>query len=151
MKTIAQNKNALFNYETIETYEAGIVLSGPEVKSVKNGHLQLKGSYISIDADGEAWLVNAYISPYKPAQGAQQKYDPDRRRKLLLHKKEIDSLMGKTKQKGLTIIPISVYTKKGLVKVELALARGKTKVDKRESIKRREAAREISRALKSRR
>ncbi len=149
MGIIAKNKNALFNYEVLETYQAGIVLSGPEVKSVKTGHIQLKGSYVTIDANQEVWLIGAYISPYKPAAHSQTSYHPNQRRKLLLNKKEINSLMGKTKQKGLTIIPISVYTNKRLIKIDLALARGKTRVDKRETIKKRETAREINRALRS--
>ena len=98
-KTIATNKEGLYNYEIIETYQAGLVLSGPEVKAAKLGQMSLKGAYISFDSHNEAWLVKAYITPYKPAKGAQEKYDPSRKRKLLLHKKEIDSLMGKSKQK----------------------------------------------------
>lgn len=151
MGIIAKNKNALFHYEVLETYQAGIALTGAEVKSVKTGHIQLKGSYISVDANREMWLIGAYVSPYKPASHSQKNYQPNRPRKLLLHKKEIDSLMGKIQQKGLTIIPISVYTKKGLIKIDLALARGKTQTDKRETIKKREAVREINRALRSKR
>lgn len=147
-KIILKNKEAFFNYEIIEGYEAGIVLSGPEVKSVKDGRLSLKGSYVSIDQAGEAWLANAHIAPYLPAKGNQENYEPTRRRKLLLKKKEIDSLLGKSKQKGLTIIPLTVYAKKGLIKVEIALARGKSKIDKRETIKKREAQREIRWAMK---
>lgn len=148
MKTITKNKDGLFNYEVMETYQAGIVLSGPEVKSVKNGRINLKGSYVSVDPKGEVWLANCHISPYKPAHGVQINYDPTQKRKLLLHKKEIDSLIGKTKQKGLTIIPTCVYTNKGLIKIDIALARGKTKIDKRESIKKREVKRQIQRTLK---
>ncbi|MEK7653294.1 MAG: SsrA-binding protein SmpB [Patescibacteria group bacterium] len=147
-KIILKNKEAAFSYELIDSFEAGLVLSGPEVKSVKNGRVSLKGSYISIDQSSEAWLVGAHIAPYLPAKGNQADYEPDRRRKLLLNKKEIHSLLGKGKQKGLTIIPLSVYTKRGLIKVEIALARGKSKVDKRETIKKREAQREIRRAMK---
>jgi len=147
-KTIARNKDGLFNYEPIETYQAGIVLTGPEVKSAKLGHMSLKGSYATIDPNGEAWLVKSHISPYKPAGNAQKNYDPDQKRKLLLNKKELSSLIGKTKQKGLTIIPINVYTNRGLIKVDIALARGKTKIDKREAIKKRESKREIQRTLK---
>ena len=147
-KTIYKNKEGLFNYQTLETVQAGIVLSGPEVKSVKLGQISLKGSYISIDPKGEAWLMRAHISPYKPAKNVQEKYDPDQARKLLLKKKEIDSLKGKIKQKGLTIIPINVYTKRGLIKLDIALAKGKTQIDKRESIKRRETSRQIQRTLK---
>ena len=148
-KTIQKNKTKLFNYEIIETYKAGLVLTGPEVKSVKAGHISLKGSYISIDNKNEAWLVNCHISPYLPAAGHQTDYQPDRRRKLLLNKKEINSLIGKGSQKGLTIIPVSVYTTKGLIKLDIALARGKTKVDKRATIKKREIDRQIQGSLKS--
>lgn len=147
-KIITKNKDGLFNYVILETYHAGIVLDGPEVKAVKLGQISLKGSYASVDPNGEVWLVKAHISAYKPAKDAQRNYDPDRRRKLLLHKKEINSLIGKNKQKGLTIIPINVYTKRGLIKVDIALARGKSKIDKRETIKERETKREIQRTLK---
>ncbi|MEI6288382.1 MAG: SsrA-binding protein SmpB [bacterium] len=149
MKLIINNKDATFNYKILDQFEAGLVLSGPEVKSVKKGQISLKGSYVSIDHNGEAWLVGAHISPYLPAKNAQVDYLPDHRRKLLLHKKEIDSLLGKGKQKGLTIIPINVYTNKRLVKVTIALGQGKSKIDKRETIKKREANREIQRTLKN--
>jgi SsrA-binding protein len=147
-RIINKNKEGLFSYEVLETYQAGIVLSGPEVKAIKLGQVSLKGSYVTIDQNGEAWLTKAHISSYKPARNVQEKYDPDQPRKLLLNKKEIDKLIGKSKQKGLTIIPINVYTKRGLIKVDIALARGKTRIDKREVIKNREADREIQRTLK---
>lgn len=150
MKVIIKNKEALFNYEALETFRAGIVLSGPEVKSVKKGQISLKGSYVTIDRNNEIWLINAHISPYLPARGEQGKYEPARARKLLLNKKEIESLLGSGRQKGLTIIPVSIYTKKRLIKVEIALARGKSRVDKREKVKKREARREIQRTLKQR-
>lgn len=148
MALINKNKEAGFSYEFLETLETGLALTGAEVKSVKAGQVSLKGSYVTIDAKSEAWLINCHISPYKPAKGHQEGYNPDRPRKLLLHKKEITSLLGKTKQKGLTIVPTSVYTKRGLIKLSIALARGKTKIDKRETIKKREGEREISRTLK---
>jgi len=148
MGTIVRNKEGLFSYEILEKYTAGLVLSGPEVKAVKGGQISLKGSYVSIDPLGEVWLVKCRISPYKPAQGQQQDYQPEQSRKLLLNKKEINSLSGKSKQKGLTIIPISVYTSRRLIKLEIGLARGKTRVDKRESIRKREIDREIRRTLK---
>ncbi len=148
MAQIIKNKEALFNYEVLETLRAGIMLSGPEVKSVKKGQISLKGSYVTIDKNNEIWLVNAHISPYLPAKGSQTKYEPAKPRKLLLNKKEINSLMGKGRQKGLTIIPVSVYTKKRLIKVEIALAKSKSKVDKRDKIKKREIQREIQRTLK---
>ena len=148
MKTITINKEGLFNYEPLARFETGIVLTGAEVKAVKLGQISLKGAYVTLDHGSEAWLVNCHISPYLPARGQQAAYDPLRRRKLLLHKKEINTLIGSGKQKGLTIIPISVYTKSGLIKLEIALSRGKTKLDKREKIKERESEREIRRILK---
>lgn len=148
MKTITKNKEGLFSYEILEAWQAGIVLSGPEVKSIKLGQISLKGSFIQLDAQRELWLVNAYVAPYKPAKNAQAGYDPYQKRKLLLNKREIDSIIGKYAQKGLTIIPISVYTNRRLVKIEIGLARGKRQIDKRETIKKREIAREIRRTLK---
>ncbi len=148
MGIIQTNKQGLFNYELIQTYQAGIALTGPEVKAVKNGQISLKGSYVTIDGQGEVWLKNSHISAYKPAQSQQKNYLPEKPRKLLLKKKEIKSLIGKLSQKGLTIIPISVYTKKGLIKLDIGLAKGKTKLDKRQTIKKREAEREINRSLK---
>lgn len=148
MKLIIKNKEGLFNHEILETWHAGIVLTGPEVKSVKLGQISLKGSFIQLTNRNEAWLLNCHISPYKPAKSAQTGYEPTRKRKLLLNKKEIASILGKKSQKGLTIIPISVYTNKRLVKVEIGLARSKTKLDKRDSIKKRETEREIKRTLK---
>ncbi len=145
MKILAQNRRARFDYDILETFEAGIVLSGQEVKSVKQGHISLKSAYITTK-EGEAYLINAHISPYKMA-GELPKYSPKRTRKLLLHKKEINSLIGK-KSQGLTIIPLRVYTKHGRVKVEIALGRGKKKYDKREAIKKREAERKIRRAIR---
>lgn len=147
-KTFATNREGLYNYEVVEKFEAGIVLIGAEVKSIKGGRVSIKGSYVRIDNNGEAWIINCNIGAYGPAKGSLQNYQPDKPRKLLLHKKELASLIGKNKQKGLTIIPTCVYTKKGLVKVEIALAKGKTKIDKREQIKKREAERQINRTLK---
>ncbi|MFA5124568.1 MAG: SsrA-binding protein SmpB [Patescibacteria group bacterium] len=148
MSVITKNKEGLFGYEIIDTWRAGIVLSGPEVKAVKLGQISLKGSFVQIDNKNEAWIVNCHISPYKPAKGHQNGYNPDKSRKLLLNKKEIASIIGKKAQKGLTIIPISVYTYKRLIKVEIGLARSRTKVDKREVVKKREQEREIERTLK---
>lgn len=149
MKIITKNKEGLFGHEILESWTAGLVLSGPEVKAIKLGQLSLKGSFVQIDNKNEIWLVNAYVSAYKPAAGHQKGYDPYRKRKLLLKKKEIDSILGKKSQKGLTIIPISVYTNKRLIKVDIGLARSKSKLDKREIIKKREISREISRTLKN--
>lgn len=148
MAVITKNKEGFFNYEVIDKWQAGIVLTGPEVKSVKAGQISLKGAFVTLDPKGELWLVNAYVAPYQPAKAVQAGYDPYKRRKLLLNKREIDSIIGKNAQKGLTIIPISVYTNRRLVKLEIGLARGKTKIDKRESIKKREITREIRRSLK---
>jgi len=150
MAIIAKNKEGLFSYEIQETFQAGIALTGAETKAVKAGQISLKGSYVTIDQKSEVWLVNCHISAYKPAQGQQRQYDPERPKKLLLHQREIKSLLGKSRQKGLTIIPISIYTVKRLIKADIALARGKSKIDKRDSIKKREINREINRVIKGR-
>lgn len=149
MPTLATNKKGLFDYQVLEKFEAGIVLSGPEVKSVKSGQINLKGSYVSVNDAGQVALVNAHVSPYKPAAAVQTGYIPDHSRRLLLTKKEINYLRGKSREKGLTIMPISVYTKGGLIKIEIGLVRGKKQFDKREIIKKREVDREIRRRLKS--
>lgn len=141
MKPIAQNKRALFDYEILEKFEAGLVLTGQEVKSVKSGHISLPGAFVTIH-NGEAFLTNATIPPYKLA-GKIENYDETRSRKLLLHKDQISHLVGKTQQKGLTLVPIMVYIKNNLVKLEFGIARGRKKVDKREYIKERESRREI--------
>jgi len=148
MPTLATNKKALYDYQVLEKLEAGIVLSGPEVKSVKTGQINLKGSYISIDNKSQVWLVDAHIAPYRPAASAQTDYQANQKRKLILHKKEIDYIRGKNKEKGLTILPISVYTKGSLIKLEIAVVKGKKQYDKRESIKKREVDREIRRRIK---
>jgi len=150
MPNLARNKKGLFNYEILEKKEAGLVLTGAEVKSVKNGQINLKGSYITIKG-GEVFLIGAHISPYKPAYGKQKDYTPTQDRKLLLHKKEIDRLQGKMTSEGLTIIPISVYTKSNLIKVEIGLAKGKKKYEKRETIKNRDIDRRIRDHLKTHR
>ncbi|MCX7778731.1 MAG: SsrA-binding protein SmpB [Patescibacteria group bacterium] len=148
MKLITINKKAYHNYEILETYEAGIVLTGPEVKSVKAGKIDLTGSYVTLDKSSIPWLTNLNIAPYPPAKGDQENYQPSRPRKLLLKKKEIASLIGKTKMKGLTIIPLKVYNKHGFIKIEIGLGRGKKKFDKREEIKKRELERKIKEELK---
>ncbi len=145
-KFLAENRRAKFDYEILETVEAGIVLSGQEVKSAKEGHMSLKGAYVTV-IQGEVFLINAQISPYKKA-GKLPDYDPKRNRKLLLTKKEIKRLTGKLKEKGLTLVPLSVYNKHGIIKIKVAVGRGKTKLDKREKIKEREARRKIRRALR---
>jgi len=139
---ITKNKRAYFDYNILETCEAGIVLRGFEVKSVKLGHISLKGSYVTIKSN-EAFLLNAHISAYQP-KNMPQNYDPTRTRKLLLKRSEIKILIGKTASQGLTIVPLSVYTKKGKIKVQIGLAKSKTKRDKRETIKKRIAQREMN-------
>src|SRR3989338_4735055 len=148
MPQITTNKKALHDYQILEKLEAGLVLTGAEVKAIKNGQINLKGSYITIDQKSQAWLINVHVSPYKPARGSQTHYEPTQSRKLLLKKKEIDYLRGKSQEHGLTILPISVYTKGGLVKVEIGIAKGKKQFDKRRIIKKREVDREIRRHLK---
>ena len=149
MATIKNNKKAGYNYDLIEKIETGIVLTGPEVKSIKSGHISLTGSYITFDKKRQAWLINCHIGHYKPA-GDADSYDPYKKRKLLLNKNEIDRLLTKTKNEGLTLIPISVYTKGTLLKMKIALARGKKKHDKRDVIKKRETDINIQRVMKSR-
>ncbi len=148
MRVIARNKKARHNYEILEEYEAGIVLKGSEVKSVRQGKVSIVESFARVE-DGELWLENMYIAPYEKAS-AVFGHDPRRRRKLLMHKKEIRRLAGKLAQKGLTLIPLEVYINdRGLVKVKLGLARGKKKYDKRESIKARDLRRKIAAELKN--
>jgi SsrA-binding protein len=147
MTTLAFNKRASFDYELGDRYEAGLVLSGQEVKSAKTGHISLKGSFVTVKGN-ELFLTNANIPQYKHA-GIVKNYDPTRPRKLLLRKSEIRTLIGKAKAAGLTLIPVRVYTKKRLVKLEFAVGRGKKEFDKRETIAKREAERRIRRAIKN--
>lgn len=144
---LAENKKALFDYEILEKYEAGLVLTGQETKSAKNGQINLKGSFITFH-NGKPMATNLHISKYKPA-GALPDYDPTRPREILLRKREIAYLQGKSMEKGLTIVPIRVYTKGRLIKMEVALARGKREFDKREAIKKRDLKKEIDRTMKS--
>ncbi len=146
MPTLATNPRAKYDYHILETFEAGLVLAGHEVKAVKTGHMSLKGSYVTIKNE-ETWLINAFIPPYQP-KNTPADYQPDRTRKLLLNKKEIKSLIGQSKQKGLTLVPLRVYTKKGKIKLGFALGRGKRQFDKRQKIKEREVKRKIDRALR---
>jgi SsrA-binding protein len=146
MKTFTENKKAYFDYEILDKIEVGIILTGHEVKSVKLGRMSLEGSY-AITRQGELFLLNAHIPPYQ-ALNAPAGYAPRRTRKLLLHKHELEKLYGQTAQKGLTLLPLKVYTKNGFVKIELGLARHRKKGDKRELLKKRVAQREIERALK---
>jgi SsrA-binding protein len=147
-KLIVDNRRARHDYHLLERIEAGIVLTGTEVKSLRDGRASLQQAYADLRG-GEAWLVGAHISVYE--QGNIANHDPDRDRKLLLHKKEAASLAGKVAQRGLTLVPTKLYFKNGRAKVELALARGKEVRDKRRDIAKREADRDMERALKSRR
>lgn len=145
MANLADNRQARFDYEILEDYEAGIVLSGQEVKAVKNGQINLKGSYV-VFMGANPTLLNAHISPYKYASKIEG-YDPTQSRRLLLKKREIDYLRGKLEEKGLTIVPLSVYTSGHLIKVKIGLAKGKQLHDKRETIKKRDLDREVKRSL----
>lgn len=145
MKVFAENKKAYFDYEILEKFEAGLVLIGQEVKSLKTRGISLAGSYAVIK-DEEVFWVGAHIPAYQP-KNALSNYDAERSRKLLLEKKEIQYLIGKSQQRGLTLIPLKLYTIKGKIKMEFGLAKGKKKFDKRETIKKRELEREIKRQL----
>jgi len=148
MKTISENKKAGFKYQILEKFQAGIVLTGQEVKSIKMGRINLAGSFVVLRA-GEVFLIGANVPPYQP-KNAPKNYNPKRDRKLLLKKTEINKIIGKAHQKGLTMVPLLVYTIKSKIKLEFAIVRGKKKADKREKIRKRKAAREIERALKAR-
>ena len=139
MEIVSTNKKARFNYEIIEKIEAGIALKGTEVKSIRNRNVSIGESYAQIK-DDEVFLHNLHISPYE--QGNRENHDPIRVRKLLLHKREIKKLVARTQQKGLSLVPLSIYLRKGKIKVELAIGRGKRLVDKRESIKKKAIERE---------
>jgi len=147
VKVISRNRKAYHNYFIDESYEAGIVLTGTEVKSVRQARVNLKDGYAQVD-DGELFLCNVHISPYDP--GNRFNHDPLRRRKLLMHRREIDRLDGRVREKGYTLVPLRIYLKGGLVKVELALARGKRMYDKRQVLREKESQREAERALKER-
>lgn len=143
---VAQNKKARHDYSIVDTIEAGIVLTGTEIKSVRAARIQLKGGYAQIK-NGEAWLINVHIAPFE--QGNIWNQDPDRTRKLLLKKKQITKLQNDLKGTGMTLVPLKVYLKNGFAKVLLGIAKGKHDYDKRESIKRREQERDINRIIKS--
>jgi SsrA-binding protein len=143
---VATNRRARFDYEIVDTWEAGIALMGPEVKSLRDGRANLGDSFATVHR-GEAWLEKLHISPYEPATLANPR-DPQRRRKLLLHRREIDRLDGRISEKGLTLVPLTVYFRRGRAKVELALARGKRSYDKRHSIREKEQDRETQRAMR---
>lgn len=144
-KTLAQNKKARHDYTIEETFEAGVVLQGTEIKSIRNGRLNLKDSFARIHK-GEVYLHNMHISPYE--QGNIFNHDPTRARKLLLHRKEINQLIGQTQQKGYSLVPLKVYIKNGVAKVLIGLGKGKKKYDKREDLKQKQQKREIDRAIK---
>ncbi|EGL83749.1 SsrA-binding protein [Caldalkalibacillus thermarum TA2.A1] len=147
IKVVAQNKKARHDYYIEETYEAGIVLTGTEIKSIRAGKVNLKDSFARIK-NGEVFLMNMHVSPYE--QGNRFNHDPLRTRKLLLHKREINKLIGLTKEKGYALIPLKIYLKRGLAKIDLAVAKGKKLYDKREAMKKRDAQREIERAFRER-
>ncbi|GAB4406048.1 MAG: SsrA-binding protein SmpB [Anaerolineales bacterium] len=148
VKIIATNRKASHEYHLLETYEAGLVLQGSEIKSIRAGKISIAEAYIQIE-NGEAWLIEAHIAPYEQA-GKHYNHDPKRKRKLLLHTKEIATLEKDVRQKGATIIPLKVYLKEGRAKLELALAKGKKLYDKRESIAKRDAQRDAERQIRYR-
>jgi len=148
IKILSDNRQAGHNYFLMDRFEAGMVLTGTEVKSAKDGKIQLKDAYANVVKD-EAWLVNAHISQY--SHGNRENHEPTRRRKLLLHRAEIDKLLGKTREKGLTLIPTKIYMKNGHIKVEFAVAKGKKLHDKREAERQREMEAEARAAIGRRR
>lgn len=152
MPVINTNRKATYDYEILDRYEAGLVLHGYEVKSIKTGHVSLKGAYVTIKTGKkklpEMYLINAHIPLYAKASTITH-YDPTRPRKLLLKKKQIEHLLGKKKEQGLTLVPTKIYTKRSLVKLEFAVGKGKKKIDKREAIKKREVDRNIRSAAKT--
>ena len=147
MVLLIENRRARHDYSILEKFEAGLVLTGPEVKAIKNGHASLQGAFV-IPKDNELWLTGMQVAPYPPAKREQAHYDPRRDRKLLLAAGELGYLVGKLRTQGLTVVPLALYTSHRFVKVELGVARGKTRQDKRASIRRRETEREIRRTLK---
>ncbi len=145
MKIFSENKKATFDYEVLEKFEAGLVLFGQEVKSIKTGHINLASSYVTISQE-EPFLIGVKIPPYQP-NNAGADYNQERQRKLLLNKKEINYLIGKTKQKGFSLIPLKIYENNGRIKLEFGLAKGAKKYDKKEKIKKKDLEREISMEL----
>ena len=148
MPDVATNRQASYRYNLLDKWECGIVLTGTEVKSLRNGRVTLAQAYADL-RDGEVWLIGAHIDEY--AQGNIANHEPERDRKLLLHRREIESLIGQVQQKGLTLVPTRMYFKNGRVKLELAVGRGKEQRDKRRDIAKRDAQRDIERALRRRR
>ena len=147
VKTVTENQKARYEYHILETYEAGLALTGTEVKSLRTGKANLQDSYARVE-NAELMLYNMHISPYE--QGNRFNHEPKRTRRLLMHKQEIMRLLGKTREKGLALVPLKVYFKNGLAKVELALAKGKKLYDRREDVAKRDAKREMDRAVKER-
>lgn len=145
-KVVADNRQARFRYEILETYEAGIELKGTEVKSIREAKANLRDGYALI-RNGEAWLLNVHVSPYEKSSDYFN-HDPRRTRRLLLHRQEIRKLIGKVEQQGLTLVPLKMYMKRGLVKISIALCKGKKLHDKRESLKERQDQRDMARAMK---
>jgi SsrA-binding protein len=147
MPTLAVNKRANFDYEISDTYEAGMVLYGHEVKSIKTGHISLKGAFVTVKRSGKKspqfFLTNSFVPPYKHA-GQIDNYDASRSRQLLIKKKEIKYLLGKTGEQGLTLVPIKIYTKRSLIKLEFGIGKGKKKYDKREDIKKKDVERHFN-------
>lgn len=148
IKVVATNRKAKHEYHILDTYEAGLVLKGTEIKSIRAGKISLAQAYVSIENEREAWLVGAHIAPYD--QASHFNHDPLRSRKLLLHSREISDLWDDVRQKGVTIVPLRVYLKDGLAKVEIAVAKGKKLYDKRAEIAKRDVEREIQRQLRNR-
>ncbi|MFB1051292.1 SsrA-binding protein SmpB [Paraliobacillus sp. JSM ZJ581] len=144
---IAQNKKANHDYLIEDTFEAGLVLQGTEIKSIRARRVNMKDSFARIDYKGEAYLHNMHISPYE--QGNRYNHEPTRARKLLLHRKEIDRLIGETQQAGYSLVPLKIYIKNGVAKVLIGLGKGKKKYDKREDLKRKQAKRDMDRAIKN--
>ena len=147
MADVATNRSASYRYNLLDKWECGLVLTGTEVKSLREGKAQIKDGYAAL-RDGEVWLYNVHIPPYAPA--SRENHEPERSRKLLMHRREIERLIGKTREKGLTLVPTRLYFKDGRAKVELALAKGKDVRDRRREISKRESNRQIERALKQR-
>ncbi|HSJ58637.1 MAG TPA: SsrA-binding protein SmpB [Anaerolineae bacterium] len=147
IKVIATNRKARHEYEFHDTFEAGLVLKGSEIKSIRAGRVSLQQGYVSFER-GEAWLVDVHIAPYD--QAGRENHEPRRRRKLLLNRREIDRLAGQAQQKGYTVVPTQLYLKDGKAKIEIALARGKKMYDKRQSIAERDSKRQMERAIKER-
>lgn len=145
IKVVASNRKAYHDYEIGDTFEAGLVLAGSEIKSIRSGQVSLQDGFVQFEG-GEAWLINVHIAQYDPA--SRLNHEPRRRRKLLLHRREIQRLMGKVQEKGFTLVPTRLYLKGGRAKVEIALARGKRLYDKRQAIAKRDSDRQIARALK---